>query len=501
MEEKLNRLRQHLARCIDLMYASAVLNWDQATHMPPGGAQSRADQVATLQKLAHQFYTDEAIGRLLDALEPYAESLPYDSDEASIIRVTRRDYNKRVRVSPELVGEIAKASALGKEAWEQARARNDFQRFRPFLERIVDLRRQWAACFDGGDNPYDALLDWFEPGMTYAEISRVFDGLKPKLVALTAAIAEQKDAVDDRVLHVHLPDDQQIAFSKEVTAALGYDYQRGRLDLSAHPFTTRFSMWDVRITTRLMADNPMKAIMSSIHEAGHAMHGQSISPTLYRTGVDVGTMQAISESQSRFYENVIGRSLPFWRGMYPRFQQAFAPHFDHVPVETFHRAINKVEPGLLRVEADEVTYGLHIMLRFELENALINGMVQVADVPREWNDRMEAYLGVRPPTDSDGVMQDIHWSQAMIGYFPDYLLGSMFSVQLWEALQRDLPDVEGQIERGEFEAVLGWQQEHVMKHGRKYTLPEMSERATGTPLDWEPYVRYLHERYGALYGV
>jgi carboxypeptidase Taq len=368
------------------------------------------------------------------------------------------------------------------------------------LEKLVDLRRRWAGCFDAYDNPYDALLDWFEPGMTYQGTPRCSPGSNLGWW-LVSAIAQRKDAVDASVRMSTCLKTGRIAYSREVTEALGYDYQRGRLDLSAHPFTTRFSMWDVRITTRLMPDNPMKAIMSSIHEAGHAMHGQAIRPALYRTGLDVGPMQAISESQSRFFENVIGRSLPFWQAMYPTFQRSFAPHFDRVRVEAFYRAINHVEPGLIRVEADEVTYGLHIMLRFELENALMNGQTQVADLPREWNDRMEAYLGIRPSTDSDGVMQDIHWSQGMIGYFPDYLLGSMFSVQLWEAMKAALPDVEAQVARGDFGKVLAWQQEHVMQHGRKFTLPELAEQATHMPLSSEPYVRYLHERYGAIYGV
>ncbi len=501
MEEKFQQLKERLGRVADLSFAAAVLNWDQETQMPPGGATARADQLATLQAVAHQFFTDEAVGRLLEDLRPWAESLPYDSDEASIVRINHRDYLKRVRIPTELVGELARASALGKKAWQEARAADDFEHFRPHLERLVALRIQWAECFSGYANRYDPLLDWFEPGMTTAYIRTVFDGLKPELVDLVAAIAPRQEMMDGSVLNRELSAGAQIAFSREVTEKLGYDYQRGRLDLSAHPFTIRFSSRDVRITTRLMADNPLKALMSSIHEAGHAMHGQAISPTLYRTGLDHGTMMAISESQSRFYENIVGRSLPFWRWLYPRFQQAFAPHFDDVTVEAFTRALNRVEPGAIRVEADEVTYGLHIMLRFELEQALINETLQVADLPREWNDRMEAYLGVRPASDAEGVMQDIHWSQGAIGYFPDYLLGSLLAVQLWERLRRDLPDVEEQIARGEFGAVLGWQREHVMQHGRKFTLPELTERVTGGPLRWEPYMAYLRQKVGAIYGL
>ncbi len=501
MRDQLDQLKALLARGIDLTYAAFLLSWDQETKMPPGGVQARADQIATLQSLAHEFFTADAVGALLDELAPYADSLPHDSHEASLIRVTRRDYEKRRRVPAALVGELARASALGKKAWAEAKAGDDFAHFQPHLERIVALRIQWAECFAPFADRYDPLLDHFEPGLDTPQIAAVFEALKPELVTLVAAIAERRAAVDDRVLHVTLPDEAQIAFCRQVTEWLGYDYQRGRLDLSAHPFTTRFSMDDVRITTRILPGNPIKALMSAIHEAGHALHAQHIDRALYRTGLDVGLMMAISESQSRFYENVLGRSRAFWRFLFPRFQRAFAPHFDAADAETLYRAVNRVEPGLTRVEADEVTYGLHIMLRFELEHDLINERVRVADLPREWNDRMEAYLGVRPTTDREGVLQDIHWSQGAFGYFPDYLLGSILAAQLWARMQEEIPEVEAQIGRGEFGPILHWLSEKVMRHGRKFTLPELAQRATGGPLSSGPYVAYLRGRYGEIYGV
>lgn len=502
MEDKFNLLKQRLAQVVDLQYAASLMSWDQETKMPGGGTKSRADQLATLQSLAHQYFTDEELGGLLDDLTPWAEALPFDSVEASLIRVNKADYLKRVLIPADLIGELAHATAVAKDAWKQARAENRFALFQPHLERIIDLRRQWADCFAPYDNPYDPLLDYFEPGLTQAEIKRVFEGLRPQVVALVAAIAERRDAVDKRVVMKEIDEDRQVAFNREVTEAVGYTYQHGRLDKSAHPFTSRIAApYDVRITTRFKRDNPVDALMSSIHEAGHAIHFQNFDPALYRTRLDLGPAQAINESQSRFFENVIGRSLPFWTFMYPKLQKAYAPHFDDVTLTQFHRALHHVEPGLIRVEADEVTYGLHIMLRFELEDDLINRRLAAADLPEAWNEKMRAYLGIVPPTDALGVLQDIHWSDGLIGYFPDYLLGSILSAQLWEAMKADLPDVERQFERGEISGALGWLRDHVMRYGRSFTLPQISEHATGKPLSGEPYMNYLRERYGTIYGV
>ena len=501
MKEKLTALREHLARVLDLEYAAFVLSWDQEVNMPPGGVNSRGDQIARLQSLAHRYYTDEEVGQLLEDLSEHLDELDPASDEASIIRVNRREFGKLIRVPSDFVSDMAKAATLGKQAWREARENDDFSHFQPHLERLVDLRIQYADFFKPFDNRYDPLLDQFEPGLTQSYIASVFEGLKPHLKTMIAAIAENADAVDGEAVRRHVDEARQIAFSRDVTEALGYDYNRGRIDLSTHPFTTRFSMDDVRITTRVRLEDPLDSLMSSIHEAGHAMHGQSISRTLYRTKLDLGRAMAISESQSRFYENVVGRSRAFWQYWYPHLQTAYAPTFDDVDEETFWRGANRVEAGLARVEADEVTYGMHIMLRFELEDDLINERVKVADLPDIWRSKMDEYLGVVPPTDTTGVMQDIHWSMGMIGYFPDYLLGSILSVQLWDRMQADHPGIEDEISRGEFENLLTWQQEHVMQHGRKFTLPELTERVTGGPLRWEPYVDYLRDRYGSVYGI
>jgi carboxypeptidase Taq len=500
MQDKLDQLKARLARISDLRRAASVLSWDQETHMPPGGVQARAEHLGTLRGLAHELFITDEVGMLLDDLQPYAEQLPYDSDEASLIRVMRREYDKAVRVPVAWVEQNARTTSLAHHTWVQAKNRNQFSLFQDDLARVVDLQKQWAEYFAPYDNIYDPLLDRYERSLDTAQVSAVFAGMKPALVELVQAIAERADAVDDSLLRRPLDAQRQLAFGQVLSARLGYDYQRGRLDVSAHPFTSGFSPGDVRITTLVDPDNFFRCVKSSIHEAGHAMHGQNLKPSLFRTGLDWGAGMAIGESQSRFYENIIGRSRAFWAYFLPTMKAIFAPLLDDVALEPFYRAINKVEPSLIRVKADEVTYGLHIVLRFELEDDLLNGRVAVADLPQEWNARMEAYLGIVPPTDTDGVLQDVHWSSGMFGYFPDYQLGSLFAVQLWEAMQRDLPAISGDIAAGRFEGVLGWLREHVMQHGRKFTLPELSERVTGVPLSWEPYVHYVREKMGEIYG-
>jgi carboxypeptidase Taq len=501
MNPKLEQYVKKMSRASDLSRAAAVLMWDQETHMPSAGAQSRADQVATLMQMSHEFATADDVGVLLEDLATDLPGMDPDSDDAAIVRVGQRDFDRKRRVPATLIAELSHASTLGKMAWQKARADNNFAHFAPFLKQLVDLRIHWCECFAPYENRYDPLLDYFEPGLDARQIDEIFAGLKPELVKLVAEISSKAEMVDASVLEKPLDEGRQIDFSRQVTDWLGYDYTRGRLDLSAHPFTTTFSTDDVRITTRVMAHNPLKALMSSIHEAGHAMHSQNTTTAFYRTGIDVGPMMVIGESQSRFYENVIGRSRAFWRFLYPHFKRAFAPHFDEVEVGDLYRAVNQVKPGLIRVEADEVTYGLHIILRFELENDMVNERVKIDDLPREWNDRMESYLGVRPKTDSEGVLQDIHWSRGNYGYFPDYQLGSMFAVQLWDQMLKEVPTVNADVEAGRFDVIRSWLTDKVMKHGRKYTITELAPRVTGSPLQWQPYVDFIKTKFGEIYGL
>lgn len=507
MEDKLARLKNdHLSKVYDLLAAANLLEWDQDVYMPPGGAQGRAHQIGTLRSLAHQIFTSDEVGALLEDLTPLQDEMAYDSDDASLIRLAKRNYDKQKVIPSSFVMAMEEASRLGTSVWVEARKYNDFAKFQPYLERIIDLKREHGALLSGGEgNPYDALLDQYEPGFDSAQISAIFTPLRAQLIDLVKAVSE-KEQVDDSLLKRHYPHDDQIAFSHDVAEVLGYDFNRGRLDLTVHPFTLNFSMDDVRITTHVNEDYLPACLMGTIHEAGHAIYEQGVSPALYRLGcypdaLGQGASMSAHESQSRFYENVIGRGRPFWQFMFPKAQARFKSQLAGETAEQVYRALNRVEPSLIRIEADEVTYGLHIMLRYELEDAMMNGRIAIADLPEIWNTKMKEYLGVVPPDDVRGVMQDIHWSMGLIGYFPDYLLGSIFSVQLWDRLKHEYPAIENRIAAGDLMAVTNWLQDKIHRHGMKFTLPELAVRATGQPLSWQPYITYLKTKAAEVYGL
>lgn len=499
MESQLQQLKTRLAEISDLRYVVALLGWDQQTYMPPGGAEARGNQAALLGRLAHERATDPELGRLLDELEPLVAGLDPDSDEARLVKVTRRAYNKVTRVPASYVVELAQATSLGQQAWVEARQKSDFSIFQPHLEKIVALRRDYASFFPDFEHPYDALLDDFEPNMKAAEVKAIFEALRPQQVELIQAIAARPQ-VDDSFLHQPFDGQKQWDFGVEVITKFGYDWQRGRQDKAAHPFTTFFSINDVRITTRVDPNFLNSMLFGTMHECGHALYGQGPAPELERTGLEEGASLAVHESQSRLWENLVGRSLPFWEHFYPRLQEVF-PQLSGVSLEQFYKGINKVQPSLVRVEADEATYNLHIMLRLEIEMALLEGKVEVSDLPALWNSRMQEYLGVTPPDDARGVLQDIHWSLGMIGYFSTYALGNLISAQLWEKINQDIPDLTDQIRSGKFEALLGWLRENIHRHGAKFEPQELVRRVTGSKIDPAPYVRYLGEKYGQIYGL
>lgn len=500
MQAKLQRLKELLGEVTDLRRAAAVLGWDQETYMPPGGAAQRGQQLATLSRLAHIKFTADEIGHLLDDLEPYVAELDPDSNDARLVKVTRREYDKATRVPPELVAEMSRAASEGQVAWREAKAKADFAQFRPYLERIVDLKREYARLFAPYDHIYDPLLDDFEPGMKTAQVKEIFAALRPQQVDLIRAIAERPQ-VDDGFLYLEYDEQKQWDFGVAVITRFGYDWQRGRQDKSAHPFTTSFGMGDVRITTRIHRHNLASGLFSTLHEGGHALYEQGIDPALDRTLLAEGASLAVHESQSRLWENLVGRSRAFWEYFYPLLQETFPTQLGNVSLDDFYKGINKVQPSLIRVEADEATYNLHIMLRLELEIALMEGSLEVKDLPEAWNARMQEYLGLTPPDDAQGVLQDIHWSMGALGYFSTYALGNLISVQWWEAIQRDIPDVEEQIRQGNFEALLGWLREKVHRHGAKFEPQELVKRVTGSEITAEPYVRYLRTKFGAIYGL
>ncbi len=499
MEKKIEQLKTILAEISDLSYTAALLGWDQQTYMPPGGAEARGNQLALLGRLVHERVTSPELGKLLDELKPYAASLDPDLDDARLVKVTARGYEKAVRVPTKHVVEFSQATTLGQQAWVEARAKSNFSIFRPHLEKIVALRQEYASFFPNFEHPYDALLDDFEPNMKTADVKAIFDSLRPKQVELIKAIAG-KPQVDDSFLHQPFDEKKQLDFGVEVITKFGYDWNRGRQDKAPHPFTTGFSINDVRITTRVAPDFLNSMLFSTMHECGHALYELGAAPELERTGLEGGASLAVHESQSRMWENLVGRSFPFWQCFYPRLQEIF-PQLAGVPLEKFYKGINKVQPSLIRVEADEATYNLHIMLRLELEIALIEGKVAAKDMPAIWNAKTQEYLGVTPPSDDKGVLQDIHWSGGAIGYFSTYALGNLVSVQLWEKINQDIPDLVEQIRQGKFETLLGWLREKIHRHGAKFEPQELVQKVTGSKIDPAPYMRYLTKKYSEIYNL
>ncbi|MDR3575438.1 MAG: carboxypeptidase M32 [Anaerolineaceae bacterium] len=484
----------------DINGAIALLSWDQQTYMPAGGAEDRGDQLSTLARIFHLKLTSAETGKLLDDLAPYANTLDPDSDEARLIKVARREYAKRTKVSPEWVAEFARATTVAETAWEHAKETANFLEFKPFLETIVRLRREYAQFFAPFEHIYDPLLDDYEPGLKTAEVKEIFDVLRPQQVELIRKIMA-KPQVDDSFLHKPYPEKGQWDFGVSILTDMGFDWKRGRQDKSMHPFTTSFGLGDVRITTRFEANKSIVSLFSSMHEGGHALYEQGISPKLRRTLLAGGASMAIHESQSRMWENLVGLSEAFWRHYYPHLQQLFSSELGNVDWYTFYKAVNKVEPSLIRVAADEATYNLHIMLRLQLEIAMMEGSLEVKDLPEAWNAGMKEFLGLTPPNDALGVLQDIHWSGGSIGYFPTYALGNLISVQLWERIQKEIPDLDRQIGNGKLGGLLEWLRTNIHQYGAKFEPQELIQRATGFKIDPKPYVHYLQEKFGKIYNI
>jgi carboxypeptidase Taq len=500
MSDTLTALKSRLADVHNLQMASAVLDWDQQTNMPPGGVGARAEQKATLSKLAHQFLTDEQTGTLLSRAEAEHQGLPEADNDAALLRMARRDYDKATRIPTALVEEFTRVTSLAQEEWAKARAADDFPAFAPWLERIVDLERRTAEALGYTDRLYDALLDQYEPGMTARRLDEIFAELKRETVPLVRTIFANQGAADDSVLHKGYDEDQQRIFAESVLKDCGFDFNRGRQDRSVHPFCTHFSQNDVRITTRYDRNFLSMALFGSLHEMGHGLYEQGTAPEIEGTLLASGASLGLHESQSRLWENLVGRSRGFWQHYFPRLQSTFPEQLAGVSPEAFYRAINRSGPSLIRVEADEVTYNLHIILRYEIENELLAGRLSVADAPAAWNAKMEELFGLTPPDNRQGILQDVHWSIGIMGYFPTYSLGNILSVQLYEKAVADVPSIPGDIERGEFQPLLTWLRETVHRHGRKYLPEDLIQQATGSPLTVAPYVRYLKTKFGEIYG-
>ena len=438
---------------------------------------------------------------MLDELQPYAETLPYDSDEASLVRVTRREYDRLVKVPPAFMGELNNHFSQTYQVWTEARPANDFALVRPLLEKTVDLSRKLADYFPGYEHVIDPLIAFEDYGMTASMLKALFSELRKELAPIVQAITSQPPA-DDSCLHQYYPQDEQLTLSKEIAARIGYDFQRGQLDLTHHPFEISFAVGDVRINVRVKEDFLGECLWGVLHEGGHAMYEQGVRPELEGTPLCNGTSAGMHESQSRLWENLVGRSRDFCEYLYPRLQETFPAQLGNVPLDTFYRAINKVERSLIRTDADEVTYNLHVMLRLDFEMDLLEGKLAVRDLPEAWRERMKNDIGISPPDDRDGVLQDVHWFSSQVGgNFQGYTLGNVLSALFLETALKKHPEIPSEMRQGKLDKLHKWLIENIYQHGSKFTAPELVERITGSPIRIEPYIRYLKNKYGELYQL
>ena len=496
----LNELKRLLNQVSDLNAAAGLMSWDQETQMPPEAARVRGLQMATLAGLSHELFTAPKVGTLLEATESGAAETIGETD-AALLRVTRRDHAKATRLPTEFVEEHSRASSEAHHAWISARENNDFASFAPHLEKMIDLARRYADHQGYEDHPYDALIDDYEPGMKAAQVRGIFADLRDRTLPLLRRIVAAGDAADYSVLTRRFPAPAQREFGLKIAQeAFGLLPSFSRLDESAHPFQTNFSRDDIRVTTRFDEHYFPMSLFGTWHETGHAMYERGVAARLERTPLSRGASLGVHESQSRMFENLLGRSRPFWQRHFEAFSRAAPEVAQGQDAETLYRAVNRVRPDLIRVEADEVTYNFHIMLRFELELALLEGTLSVAELPEAWNARMAEFLGVTPPDDAQGVLQDIHWSSGLIGYFPTYTLGNLLSVQLLEAAKRD-PEIAAEVDRAEYGRLRGWLVQNVHQYGRSKTPTEITVAATGGPLSADAYVKYLEDKYGDIYGL
>lgn len=484
---------------------SSVLGWDEQTHMPAKGAELRAEQSSLLAGVIHDRVTDPRIGELLGALETEigdgAASHERSPEEANV-RETRRSYDRATKLPKSLVEEMTKTTSLSQQAWVEARAARDYSSFQPWLEKVVELKRREAECLSTDGAPlYDALLDDYEPGATSELVASVFDPLREELVKLVGEIRDCGRGPDPSILTRSYPVDVQSEVSQEAAALIGFDFDAGRLDIAAHPFCSGFGPGDCRLTTRYDEHHFPGAFFGTLHEAGHGMYEQGLRQDLFGSPMGQSASLGIHESQSRLWENMVGRSRAFWDHMYSNVQSRFSTALGDVSLESFHAAINDVRPSLIRVEADEVTYNLHIMLRFELERRLISGDLQVQDVPAAWNEAYESYLGLTPPDDAVGCMQDIHWSCGFLGYFPTYALGNMYAAQLYTAAEKDLGSLDEQFAAGHFGPLKTWLNENIHARGKQFLAPDLIRNVTGGELSHEPLVQHLRSRFEPLYGL
>ncbi len=496
------RLVQLLAEVEDLSIALAILDWDEQTQMPASGAEARADQKATLEKTIHAKSTDPEIERLLETLTSFEESLPADADERGLLRMARRQHYLATCLPEKLVTDYSRARSRAFRQWLVAREKKDFQAYLSAFQEILDYSvKVGEALSQGQSQPLAGLLDRSEPGMTLDALEQVFQELKEGLLPLVRAITARLDAVDDSILHRKYDLKRQWDIGLAGVRAIGFKLDEGRADRSVHPFSTYFSPQDVRITTRMDARDFGMSFFAFLHEAGHGHYMQGIPLDYRRTPLAEGASSGLHESQSRTWENLVGRSRGFWRHFYPKVQQMFPEHLADFPEEDWYRAVNRVQPSLVRVEADEVTYNLHIMIRYELEKELHEGTLLPRDLTDAWNAKFQQYLGIEPQDDLEGVLQDIHWTMTVGAAFQSYSLGNVMAAQLYDAAVKSQPGLTDAFEQGDFSGLLAWSRENVHAHGTKFFPQELLQHATGSQLTTQPFLTYIKEKFTALYDL
>ena len=499
MSLKIDKFKEQWARISRLDQSIAVLSWDMETYMPEKGVKPRSEQLALLSELAHVWLTSDEMARSIEEAEQEVRGGDYFSEEVSMVRVARRTYDKRAKIPGDLIARFARTTAQANSIWVKARMNSDFSLFAPVLAELIELNREQAEHLGYKVHPYDALLDLFEPELTTAQVDKLFDELKTHLIPLVREISGRKGSPDADFMNQKFNVAQQEAFGLLVLKDMFYDFSRGRQDRSAHPFTTSFTPYDVRITTRFAEDDLISALFSTIHEGGHALYDQGLPVDLVDTPLCQPISLGVHESQSRLWENIVGRSRGFWKHYLPILKTYFPGQLDSVNHEQFYRIINRVKPGFIRVESDELTYNLHIFIRFEIEKDILAGSVSIDDIPELWNSKYREYLGITPPNDAQGCLQDIHWAHGSIGYFPTYTIGNLLSAQLYGKAVENCPAIASEIEEGKFHSLLAWLRDNVHKHGSRYTFVELVNTITGGEVRVSPFISYLKDKFYDIY--
>lgn len=485
-----------LGRISDVAYSGAVLGWDQETYMPEGGAELRSRQLSTLAGISHDLATSEAYGKVLEELE---KDTTLDAKQRSNVLQSLKDYRRSKKYTREFVEEMSKTVSESFNAWQEAKKKSDWKIFAPKLKKLLELKRKECEMLGYKEHPYDALLDLHEPGLTTKDVEELFVEVRKSLVPFVKEIFAKPLHKAD-LLHQHFPKDEQWDFSIHILQALGFNFEKGRQDISTHPFTTNFGAADVRVTTRVDENNLSDCVTGTIHECGHALYEQGIPESEYGLPSGEAVSLGIHESQSRLWENNVGRSLQFWKGQFPELKKHFPDQLKNATAQDIFSAMNVVQPSLIRINGDELTYHFHIMVRFEVEKALFENKLEVENIPAFWNQRYKDYLGIDVPNDAEGCLQDVHWSHGSFGYFPTYSLGSFYAAQFFNKAKKDIPNLEKEIESGNYSSLLNWLREHIHQYGKQYDAKTLCERVTGEKLNFNYFMEYAKEKYAALYS-